>query len=563
MTAALFSACGSSSSSSSSQDLSGGGEQQSNSRVQGVPSLSSLQENSYLNGALYSKNGPFITDRFGRVVTLHGTNAVYKLPPYSLTVKPNQPNSLANPDAQRMSALGFNLARVGVIWAGVEPGKGGPNQTQVCTQGAATNPGMWNQKVANAYLDQVEQVVNELGRHHIYSLIDMHQDVWSSVFGGEGAPAWATCTNGLPIPATVQCKTAPCRWSDAYGEPSEIAAWNNFWDNSVIGGLQQQYQKSWAAVAKRFANNPWVVGYDPINEPSAMNNVVVTPQYDYTASLSCLYGGRNTKLVAFNNKTKIPCPAGVPNIGLIQTIQSNDPKHLVMPEVDNAVNPNGGKTLYLATTPSLSGLVYNFHVYCPYRSGVTGNAKNQELCSSKETTSMVNNVNRRALYASTLQPFGPAIIMSEFGATSNQKLSSLLALDAGSLGLSWAWWSWRYYSDPTGSSAEALVQADDQLSPAGSALTQTYAMAVAGIPVDAQSDPLNGQFTLVWQTNPEITAPTTIFLDPMTFQYPYCTYVTGGRITSKPGAAMVTVQNSSKSELAGIRVVPGKCVKLK
>ena len=88
-------------------------------------------------------------------------------------------------------------------------------------------------------------------------------------------------------------------------------------------------------------------------------------------------------------------------------------------------------------------------------------------------------------------------------------------------------------------------------------------MAVAGIPIDAQSDPLNGQFTLVWQTNPEITAPTTIFLDPMTFQYPYCTYVTGGRITSKPGAAMVTVQNSSKSELAGIRVVPGKCVKLK
>ncbi len=32
-------------------------------------------------------------------------------------------------------------------------------------------------------------------------------------------------------------------------------------------GLQDKYVDYWKVVAKRFANNPYIVGYDPLNEP--------------------------------------------------------------------------------------------------------------------------------------------------------------------------------------------------------------------------------------------------------------------------------------------------------
>ena len=530
--------------------------QQSSHVTPGTPKLSTLVKNTYVSGPLLSKNlGPFMVDRFGRVVTLHGVNAVYKRAPYTLTVEPGQPNSLAESDAARIAKLGFNVVRVGVIWAGIEPGSGGPNQPQICNRGTPSDPHIWNQQVASSYIAQVAQVVRELGLHHVYSLIDMHQDVWSSVFGGEGAPAWATCTDGLPIPVTKG------RWSDAYGERAEINAWNNFWNNDVVGGLQEQYQRAWAAVASAFRSNPWVVGYDPINEPSAMSNIVTTETYEYSASLSCLYAGRSEPLYELDSKQRISCPSQVPFTGLIKRIVTADPVHLVFPEVDNATNPHTGHTLFIARTPTLPGTVYNFHDYCPYRSGVTGNPSNPAYCSEVETTPMVDNMNRRALYATKSQPTGPAIMMTEFGATNNYTLAALIALDAQNNGLSWAWWAWKYYDDPTGSSDEAIVTTDGSLSASAPALTGTYAMAIAGVPVDGLTVPLNGEYSLLYTSNPSIKAPTSIHLDPLRFnRYSYCVYANGATITSRPNARIVTLENNGSSRLVGVRIVPGKCL---
>lgn len=38
-------------------------------------------------------------------------------------------------------------------------------------------------------------------------------------------------------------------------------------------GLQDKFVASWARVAKQFANNPAVLGFDPLNEPYPGNNV--------------------------------------------------------------------------------------------------------------------------------------------------------------------------------------------------------------------------------------------------------------------------------------------------
>ena len=56
---------------------------------------------------------------------------------------------------------------------------------------------------------------------------------------------------------------------------------------------------------------------------------------------------------------------------------------------------------------------------------------------------------------------------------------------ADALQVGWTEWAWKYYDDPTGSSAEALVQANGKLAPTTASLSRAYPQAVAGTPVSA------------------------------------------------------------------------------
>jgi endoglycosylceramidase len=451
-----------------------------------------------------------------------------------------------------MSADGFNVVRLGVIWAGIEPGTGGPNQAKVCTPGPYKDPGMWNQRTAEAYLSQVTAVVAELGRFHIYSLLDMHQDIWSSVFGGEGAPAWAVCTSGNPL------VIYPGRWSTNYVNPAVDASFLNFFDNAVQGGLQNEYARSWRAVAERFKDDPWVVGYDPINEPLALQHSVGHAHRLYSTGLSCLDGGSDGDTNEIGSTKTLRCPSTIPKTGLIEMLLETDPHHLVFPEVDNATD--NGRTLFVTKSNELSRVVYNFHAYCSQRSGRTGNPTHLTTCADAELLAMVKEEQLRPLYATPTQPGGPAIMMTEFGATSDESLAALLVGDASTVGLSWAWWSWRYYDDPTGSSDEALISSQNRYSPVIGPLTQTHAVAVAGSLLSASSGQPAGSFTLVYVTNTSIHAPTTIYISPSDYPVGYCVYASGATITSRSGAAYLSLDNQANGVTAVVRVEPGQCV---
>ncbi len=73
-------------------------------------------------GPLRAPGGPFLVDREGRTVLLHGVNLVYKVPPYEVEVTGSGPNVLTGAEAERMAALGFDVVRLGVVWKGLEPG---------------------------------------------------------------------------------------------------------------------------------------------------------------------------------------------------------------------------------------------------------------------------------------------------------------------------------------------------------------------------------------------------------------------------------------------------------
>src|SRR5580692_8882926 len=247
-----------------------------------------LAAETIVQGQLHAESGPFLTDSHGRVVMLRGVNAVYKRAPFELYADPGKDWNFSPEDAERMAALGFNVVRLGVIWEGLEPGTLGPNNAAICSPGPSHDPHQFNASVASAYLAKVAKTVDLLGKYHIYTLLDMHEDVYSSEFGGEGAPPWAVCTDSYPI------GTLPGRWSNTYNDPGLRTAVQHFWTNDVVGDLQGEYDHVWQTVAHYFSSNPWIAGYDPINEPFTrdLTKTSAPPGSPLVAGhLECFYTG--------------------------------------------------------------------------------------------------------------------------------------------------------------------------------------------------------------------------------------------------------------------------------
>ena len=335
----------------------------------------SMSDASALQGPIRSPGGPFLYDQQGRVVFFHGVNAVYKLPPYELYPAPGKPWNFTAADASLMARLGFDVVRLGMTWKGLEPGTAPANDPAICTRGAPHDPGQFDQAVLDAYLARVGRTVALLGRFHIYTLLDMHQDVYNERFDGEGAPSWAVCTDGLPN------ADPPGRWSENYATAAAGAAYRHFWRNDVVGDLQGEYDRVWAAVATYFRGDPWVLGYDPFNEPFS-TSLVTSGDEQFDAQLECFYTGKALVGTPAHGAPAITCPPGVPDLGVIPQIRAADPDHLIMYEPD--IFGSRGRTNFVGPM-NFTNLVFNVHVYCGRRSGKTGNPTDIVACAAQES----------------------------------------------------------------------------------------------------------------------------------------------------------------------------------
>lgn len=180
-------------------------------------------------------NGKFV-DNLGRQVILNGINVISKSKDQGYLVDADSTLYV------KLRDWGFNSIRFGIIWDGIEP-----------------EPGVYNE----AYLQGIDQHIQWAADNNIFVVLDMHQDLYSVLYA-DGAPKWATLTEGKPH------KTGAI-WSDAYMlSPAVQTAFDNFWANTPVPdgiGLQDHYAQMWQHVAKRYANNPTVIGYDLMNEP--------------------------------------------------------------------------------------------------------------------------------------------------------------------------------------------------------------------------------------------------------------------------------------------------------
>lgn len=142
-----------------------------------------------------------------------------------------------------LAANGFNLIRLGFTWAKIEP-----------------QPGKYNDE----YLDEVEKIIDLCEKYGIYVYLDMHQDLYSPVTNGDGAPAWAALTEGRKVYPTRFVWAEDYFWGRACHR-----AFDNFWNNTPVSGkgLQDYFADCWAHIAQRLGGKAPVIGFDILNEP--------------------------------------------------------------------------------------------------------------------------------------------------------------------------------------------------------------------------------------------------------------------------------------------------------
>lgn len=519
--------------------------------------------------------GGFLQDGFGRDVIMHGVNAVYKTYPFDFTATPGQPNSLTATDAAEMASLGFDIVRLGIVWEGLEPGSvedhaepataADDNSAAICTEGLVSGEGtagpagsdsQYGAATLQDYLQQVKATVDLLASYGIYSLVDMHQDVYNAHFAGEGAPDWAVCTNGLP-------PTNTGNWSANYFTPAVGVAFDHFWANDVVGGLQQNYDAVWHQVASTLAGDPGVIGYDVFNEPFSTDIATVAGNALFDAQLECFYTG--TLTTGQQSETHVPlvCPPTDPAQGAIPSIESGDPNHLVFYEPD--VGNDFGDANYIGPMP-YPNLVLGFHDYCLASAGQAYyDFYSSPFCSEPEQAVMQQEAAARASAATSYQPGGPAWFMSEFGAGEDTVDLTRVTDLANTNLLGWTYWQWKLYGDPTGGGTEALVSAgaggQDVIDPVKAAvIVQPYAQAVAGTPISMSYDPSTRDYSLTFAPDPAISAPTVVYVPVGSFYDVYpggdCPVASGAAAAQQGDKVLLTNPTASSVTLT---ITPGPC----
>jgi endoglycosylceramidase len=511
-------------------------------------------------GIVRAPGGPYLTDALGRRLQLHGVDlaakcgggAVPTRAPGSPCVGPSrgpQPAFVLSPtasdpgrrftaaDAATLARLGFNVVRLGIVWEGLEPGPRGvgPNDPAYCRAHAAGTPfpalrsaDPYSAAVLSAYLARTDRIVSLLAHVGIRVVLDMHQDAWGSAFSnpagpapwnGEGAPAWATCTNGQKF-------AAPVLWSNAYFDPAVQAAVHNFFSNDVRGDLQGQFARVWQAVARHYRDDPNVIGYDIYNEPSDFAIANFDPE------LECDYGGP-----AHEPRSCRRSGAQTLRDGLIGAIQEADPSHTVFYEPPVLTDFGQPETIGIAEPLRFDRIALAFHMY--------GDPATQLPLVARERAATVTD-----------QPAGPPSIMDEFGSTNDAASIAATVNVAGSADLSWSYWSGMQLHDPTGRPYEGLVDQRTRrpYPPSARALAVPYAWATAGTP--GSESFMASVYRYSYRVARRIRAATEIVVPRYSYPRGYRVRVRGAAVVSAPNAPLLELQASRGARTVTVAVAP-------
>lgn len=182
-------------------------------------------------GDAYRVCDGYVRDPDGRSLVLRGVNlaGAHKNAPYT--------DAFTRDDYTRLHTWGFRTLRFLIPWAAIEPA-----------------PGEYN----DAYLDWVAERMQWAADAGLTVVLDMHQDVYGEGFGFGGAPRW-TCDESYYAAFVPRDN-----WLLNYADENVLACYDGLWSDDA---LQSSYAAMWGHVAARLANEPAIIGFDPMNEP--------------------------------------------------------------------------------------------------------------------------------------------------------------------------------------------------------------------------------------------------------------------------------------------------------
>ena len=468
----------------------------------GLALCAALAPSAAADSTLLGHHGRWIVDDQGRVRIFHGVGVMNYSPP-------NLPAAMgfADKDAAFLAAHGFDLVRLGMNWSGIEPGPG------------AFDP---------AYLDSILGTMRTLEAHGIYTLLDWHQDDWGVAANGiDGAPAWATLTDGLPNPALGY-------GVGMFGDPAQQRAFDNFWANKAGPGgvgVTDRYAAMLAFYGEAFRAQPYLLGYDIFNEPNAGTqwptcaNPPGCPVFD--SELSGWYRH------------------------VVPSLRTADPAHLIWIE-PNVFFDFAANTNLQDPQGSDPNTGFDFHTYClgdgaaAAAPSIPGNGPG---CAIEETM----NLNNADAYQRRNEV---ALINSEWGATSDPTVAERQTAEFDSDMLGDVFWDYREFvpdvtAQPGGKNENAQLLA---------ALERPYPQVIAGTPTGWSWDGSTDVFTLRYSTTlpdarPGAGLTSRIYIPQLHYPIGYKVNVTGAAIASA-GAASLVIRNKRGVRAVRLTVSP-------
>lgn len=446
-------------------------------------------------------SGRWLVDEAGRVLVLHGTNMINKLPPYY-----PQDLGFGDDDLAFLANHGVNAIRLGFIWNGLEP-----------------RPGHYDE----GYLDRLIELIHRVERHGMVPVLDFHQDFYHEVYGGEGFPDW------LVHPAYQQL-----------GVAGVTMEWESFMRNEPAPdgvGAQDRLALAWRHVTERLRGDRKVI-FEPINEPY--------PAAPTDIALGCWQPAG----CPVSDRERLAKLYGK----LLGAIRDVDADRLVY--LEPWVSYDFGATSWLPATGD-PNVGFAPHTYCITGAGspLPGNGAG---CSESFRRNFSNTAahERETGEPTLVTEFGaggPEAHHNEVEALADRAMVGWFhwaywAQDAGQAR------DYGLLKDIAKGPVPGNVR-EDQLR----AITRPYPRAIAGTPTGWDFDPTTTTFTLEYTTHradglgAAVAGTTTeVVLPPLHYPSGYLARVDGGAIRSARDAPVLLIAADSRAERVRVAVTP-------
>ena len=451
----------------------------------------------------------------GRYAIFHGVNVVVKLPPYIPDTENFDPYfSFTDEDISILKRLGINLVRLGIIWESIEYEEGEYNST---------------------HLEKMSEIVSKLEKNGITVIVDAHQDMFSRLFCGEGAPKfyvdkltyssdcktniisrifglftaciplsknnWKYDENGLPL--IEDCVAGS--FIDYHKAPELMTVYDSFFKNE--NGVLDSFVNFWKFVAKKFKGRKNVLGYDLWNEPWASNLWIdlksLIPGYVDNNILSEFYAKIDEGISEIDPDytmlfEPIPFPDTLPLFGgyALDTFSSTP--------VDNSIRKQ----------------MFNVHSYCCAADQNMCKNGEPELSDSKGKCSEFHD-RKLKKNKSQAKDIGVPVIVTEFGACSNSEACyyEMIGFEkaADKYLTSWAYWMFKAYHDHTTTAAEnqeGIFNPDGTIqSWKEKALSRTYIQYYQGEPLETFYNDETSEFFSRFKYDENIKEPSILYFN--------------------------------------------------